>query len=73
MVERVRIRIEKKNKVIETSALVNSGYEAETPQLLIPIKSAQLLDLWPPRNGFEETKFETAGGSLKGMDCFESM
>jgi len=59
MVVRVMIRIEKKNnKIIETSVLVNSRYEAEMSQLLIPIKLAQLLDLWPPRNGFEESKFE---------------
>ncbi len=41
MVVRVRLRIKSDDKVIETSALVNSGYETETPQLLIPMKLAE--------------------------------
>jgi len=65
MVVRVRLRIIRNSKIIETSALVNSGYEAETPQLLIPIKLAQLLELWPPKDYFEESEFETAGGPLR--------
>lgn len=65
MVVRVRLRIVKNDKVIETSALANSGYEAETPQLLIPIKLAQILNLWPPKTSFEETEYETAGGPLR--------
>jgi len=40
MVVRIRLRIVKNGVVIETSALVNSGYEAETPQLLIPVRLA---------------------------------
>lgn len=51
--------------VIETSALANSGYEAETPQLLVPVKLAELLKLWPPKEGIEESEFETAGGPLR--------
>ena len=62
---RVRLRIVVDDKVIETSALANSGYEAETPQVLVPIKLAQILGLWPPREGFEETEYETAGGPLR--------
>lgn len=65
MVVRVRLRIVREDIVVETSALVNSGYEAETPQLLIPIKLAQILGLWPPKTGFEETEYETAGGPLR--------
>lgn len=64
MVVRVRLRIRRNDKVIDTSALANSGYEAETPQLLIPIKLARLLNLWPPK-GESETVFETAGGPLR--------
>jgi len=65
MVIRVRLRIKRDGKVVETSALANSGYEAETPQLLIPIKLAQVIGLWPPKPDFEETEFETAGGPLR--------
>jgi len=65
MVVRVKLRIIKGEKVIETSALANSGYETETPQLLIPIRLAQLLELWPPKDEAEESEFETAGGPLR--------
>ncbi len=65
MVVRVRIRIESEQAAIETIALANSGYESETPQVLIPIRLAQTLGLWPPREGFEESEFETAGGPLR--------
>ncbi|MEM2962730.1 MAG: hypothetical protein QXY01_06940 [Candidatus Bathyarchaeia archaeon] len=46
-------------------ALVNSGYEADTPQLLIPASLARELGLWPPPVGSVETFFNTAGGPLK--------
>ena len=49
MVVRVKVRIERSGKVVETSALANSGYEAETPQLLTPIRLAETLGLWPPQ------------------------
>lgn len=65
MVVRIRLRIVKNGVVIETSALVNSGYEAETPQLLIPVRLAQILRLWPPTQSMEESEYETAGGPLR--------
>jgi len=65
MVVRIKLRIVRDEKVIETSALANSGYETETPQLLIPIRLAQLLELWPPKSEAEESEFETAGGPLR--------
>ena len=65
MVVRVRLRIVRNGRIVETSVLANSGYEAETPQLLVPIKLAQLLELWPPGEGIEESEYETAGGPLR--------
>ena len=65
MVVRVRLRIERDGNVIETSALANSGYEAETPQLLIPIRLAERLGLWPPKGEVYESEYETAGGPLR--------
>lgn len=65
MVVRVRLKVVREEIAIETSALANSGYESETPQLLIPIRLAQILKLWPPREGIEESEFETAGGPLR--------
>ena len=62
---RVRIRLKKQNFSQEIVALVNSGYEAETPQLLIPVNLAKTLNLWPPPPEAIETVFNTAGGPLK--------
>ncbi len=49
MAVRVKLRITSvSGKEAITSALVNSGFEAETPQLLIPKSLARELGLWPP-------------------------
>ena len=45
---RLRIRCLRRSKEVVTSALVNSGFEAETPQLLIPRRLAIESGLWPP-------------------------
>lgn len=64
MAVRLRLRIKVGNKVSEDVALLNSGYEAPTPQLLIPVKLAIKLGLWPPVEAYEVV-LETAGGPLK--------
>ncbi len=38
---RVKIKIKTSKKSIETSALVNTGFEAEHPEILIPTKLAE--------------------------------
>lgn len=65
MAVRVRLRIERNNRSVEVVALVNSGYEADTPQLMIPIRIAQELGLWPPPPTVIEEVFDTAGGPLR--------
>lgn len=65
MAVRVKIRISRNGKAFETVALANSGYEAETPQILVPVEVAKLLNLWPPTPDVVETIFETAGGPLR--------
>ncbi|MEM0094221.1 MAG: hypothetical protein QW753_07640 [Thermofilum sp.] len=49
MVVRVRVRVESASAVVETVALANSGYEAETLQIMIPVQLAGVLGLWPPK------------------------
>ena len=58
-----KVKVEGKSggRVVEVVALLNSGYEAPTPQLLIPVGVARELGFWPPENAFEVT-LETAGG-----------
>jgi len=62
---RIPIRITRGERVVEVSALLNSGYEASTPQLLIPIWLARKLELWPPPVDSREEVFDTARGPLK--------
>jgi len=67
MAVRVRIKVEVINtgKEVETNALVNTGFETEKPQLLIPLKMAEELGLWPPPHGTPMIEMETAGGPVK--------
>jgi len=57
---RVRLRIKGKSGEIETSALVNSGFEAEEPQLIIPLSLAERLNLASLEVDIED--FNVAGG-----------
>ena len=65
MAVRVRLRLEREGRVLEVVALVNSGYEADTPQLMIPVGLARILGLWPPPMDAREVVFETAGGPVR--------
>lgn len=69
MAVRVRIKLctihEKKLK-IETNALVNTGYETEEPEILIPVALAEALRIWPelPAHTRVQT-YTTAAGMVK--------
>ena len=62
---KLKIRSLKTHREMVTSALVNSGYEADTPQLLLPRRLAAELDLWPPPEDAQLVEFETAGGPVR--------
>ena len=68
MVSKLAVRVKlllkgRADKVV--IALINSGYEADSPQLMIPLSLAKELDLWPPPPSARELIFETAGGPLR--------
>lgn len=66
MAVRVKLRIVSKSGAeAVTSALVNSGFEAETPQLLIPRSLASMLNLWPPPPEAQLIEVGTAGGPVR--------
>jgi hypothetical protein len=65
VVVRIPVRVSRNGRVIEVVALLNSGYEVSTPQLLIPVWLARKLELWLPPAGSWEEVFGTAGGSFK--------
>lgn len=64
---RVRLRIELTDgRALEAVALVNTGFETEGPQLLLPVKAAERLGIWP--NMPPETRvevYDTAGGPMR--------
>ncbi len=66
MAVRVKLRIiSRQGGEVLTSALVNSGFEAETPQLLIPRTLASKLGIWPPPPEAHLVEVGTAGGPVR--------
>ena len=60
MVVRVRLRVIGRTGRAELPALVNSGFEADGPQLILPVEVAQELGLLEEAKMLEA--FEVAGG-----------
>ena len=67
---RVRVKIKslkgfKVGETIETNSLLNTGYIGTSPEIIIPIKLAENLGLWPPPNDVVESVYDTAGGPIR--------
>jgi len=60
---RVRIKLKRDEACIETSALINSGFETEAPDIVVPVEVARRLELWPPRHA-EFAMLDTGGGEI---------
>ena len=60
MAVRVRLRVRGRTGQAELPALVNSGFEADEPQLILPVEVAQELGLLGEARMLEA--FEVAGG-----------
>lgn len=65
----VRVRVKLTSKTgssIEANSLLNTGFETEGPEILIPIRIAEALDLWPELpDGTAVRAYETAGGTVR--------
>jgi len=63
---RIRVNIQSQKASVEVSALVNTGFETPNPQILIPVKIAEKLGLWPdlPKEAVQEI-YDTAGGPTR--------
>ena len=63
---RVKIRIRYANNLVDVIGLVNTGYETDIPEVLIPLDVAERLGLWPrlPENTIVET-YRTASGLMR--------
>jgi len=60
---RVRVKLKRDGRSIETSALINSGFETEAPDIVIPVEVARRLGLWPPHNA-DFAMLDTGGGEI---------
>lgn len=61
MAVRVKLRLKGEGKEAVVSTLINSGFEAKEPQLIIPLKLAENLELTSADASIED--FSSAGGS----------
>ena len=62
---RIRIKINslKGKPPLEVSSLLNTGFGTEEPEVLVPVKVAEKLSLWPELpEGAMVKAYETAGG-----------
>lgn len=57
----MKLRIKGKSKDFVSSTLINSGFEAEEPQLVIPLRLAEALGISTAEASIED--FSMAGGS----------
>ncbi|MHC1635195.1 MAG: hypothetical protein ACXQTS_01035 [Candidatus Methanospirareceae archaeon] len=62
MALRVKIRVSSGDKEVVMPALVNSGYETDTPELLVPVKVAEALGLWPETKEAVMERYRVVGG-----------
>jgi len=60
MVVRVKVQVKKDNAVIETSAIANSGYETDVPEIHIPLALARELSF--DLRGLTSTRYRVVGG-----------
>jgi len=59
---RVKIKIRGENKIVETIALLNSGFESDALDIAVPIDVAKELGLWPPHYSTTTVVLDAGGG-----------
>lgn len=59
--------------IIETNALLNTGYTGSSPEIILPLRLAERLGLWPPLKDAIESIYDTAGGPAKFYVIRESI
>ena len=65
MAVRVRVRLEIGERQVVTAALANSGFESEEPEVIVPVRVAERLGIYPKLPaGSEVENYEGVGGSV---------
>ncbi|MFQ6072634.1 MAG: hypothetical protein ACE5KT_08045 [Methanosarcinales archaeon] len=65
---RVKLKIKslKSDSTLELNSLLNTGFESEVPEVILPQRVAELLGLWPALpSGVVVKTYETAGGTVR--------
>jgi len=62
---RVRVRIESGGRQLVATALLNTGYESDAPEVLLPLRAAEELGLWPPPSGSRTETYVSASGYVR--------
>ncbi len=70
MVGRVKVILRAGDASIETSALLNSGFETDAPDIAVPTELAKRLRLWPPEES-AIALIDTGGGEVS-LPYYES-
>jgi len=70
---KLRVRVAESGRQLESSAMVNTGFETERPQLLIPRRAAERLGIWPPPPEAEAIVLGTAGGPSRLYQLKDSL
>lgn len=70
MAVRVPLRIiptagERQEAALQAVAVANSGYESDRPGVLLPVRLATRLGLWPAPAGARMDRFESPGASFE--------
>ena len=62
---RVKIRATDTEKEILSTALLNSGFETDSPQVILPVAAAEMLGLYPFPQSVRIIELGTAGGPAR--------
>ena len=65
MAVRVRVKLRSGGRAVETSALANTGFESDREEVLLPVRLAERLGLWPPPPGSLTETYVSASGYMR--------
>ena len=59
------MRLRSRGRAVETSALANTGFESDREEVLLPVRLAERLGLWPPPPGSPTETYVSASGYMR--------
>lgn len=65
MTVRVRVKLSRNGFQVSTVAIANSGYESDSPEIVLPVKAAERLKLYPELSaGSRVEEYRGVGGVI---------